>query len=131
MKIILVLRGPYSPVLVYLQLLLAYHVPTGLTIFERKGYLYSLMIFIHTGTGIDIQAYLSPFLNLYVLSPIYHLLLVGLTVLEGFPLDRRHHRLSYAGVGYAVRLATIGLVLGAQLIYAMQGNSLEPNQPLK
>jgi hypothetical protein len=89
------------------------------------------MIFIHTGTGIDTQPYLSPFLSLYVLSPTYHLLLVVLTALEGFPLDGRHHSLSYAGVVYAVRLATLGLVLGAQLIYAMQGNSLEPNQPLK
>ena len=87
--------------------------PTRLTILERKGYPYSLMIFIYTSTGIDIQAYLSPFLNLYVLLPIYYLLLVGLTALEGFPLDRRHHSLSYTGVGYTMRLATIGLVLGA------------------
>ena len=120
-QIILVLRGPYSPVLVYLQLLLAYHVYTGLTTLERRGYPYSLMIFIYTGTGIDTQAYLSPFLSLCVLSPIYYLLLVGLTALEGFPLDGRHYSLSYAGVVYAVRLATLGLVLGAQLIYAIQG----------
>ena len=92
-----------------------------MTILERRGYPYSLMIFIHTGTGIDTQAYLSPFLSLCVLSPTLHLLLVGLTALEGFPLDGRHHSLSYAGVVYAVRLATLGLVLGAQLIYAIQG----------
>ena len=120
-QIILVLRGPYSPALVYLQPLLACHVYTGLTTLERRGYPYSLMIFIHTGTGIDIQAYLSPFLSLCVLSLTCHLLLVGLTALEGFPLDGRHHSLSYAGVVYAVRLATLGLVLGAQLIYAIQG----------
>ena len=129
-QIILVLRGPYSPALVYLQLLLACHVRTRLITFER-GYPYSLMIFIHTGTGIDIQAYLSPFLSLCVLSLTCYLLLVGLTALEGFPLDGRHHSLSSTGVVYAVRLATLGLVLGAQLIYAMQGKSLEPNQPLK
>ena len=92
---------------------------TGLTILERRGYPYSLMIFIHTGTGIDTQAYLSPFLSLCMLSPIYHLLLVGLTALEGFPLDGRHYSLSYAGVVYAVRLAILGLVLGAQLIYTI------------
>ena len=120
-QIILVLRGLYSPVLVYLQLLLACPVYIELTILERKGYPYSLMIFTRTGTGIDIQAYLSPFLSLCVLSLTCHLLLVGLTALEGFPLDRRHYSLSYTGVVYAVRLATLGLVLGAQLIYAIQG----------
>ena len=124
------LRGPYSPALVYLQLLLAYYMPTRLTIFKRRGYPYSLMIFIYTSIGINTQAYLSPFLSLCILLPIYHLLLVGLTALEGFPLDRRHYSLSYTGVVYAVRLAILGLVLGAQLIYAIPGNSLEPNQPL-
>ena len=89
------------------------------------------MIFIYTGTGIDTQAYLSPFLSLCILSPTYYLLLVGLTALEGFPLDRRHYSLSYTGIVYAVRLAILGLVLGAQLIYTIQGKSLEPNQPLK
>ena len=118
-QIILVLRGPYSPALVYLQLLLAYHIYTRLTILERRGYPYSLIIFIYTGTGINTQAYLSPFLSLCVLSPIHHLLLVGLTALEGFPLDGRHHSLSYAGVVYTVRLATLGLVVVAQLIYAI------------
>ena len=118
-QIILVLRSPYSPALVYLQPLLACHIYTRLTTLERRGYPYSLIIFICTSTGIDTQAYLSPFLSLCMLSPIYYLLLVGLTVLEGFPLDRRHYSLSYTGVVYAVRLAILGLVLGAQLIYAI------------
>ena len=117
-QIILVLRGPYSPTLVYLQLLLAYHMYTGLTMLERRGYPYSLMIFIYTSTGINTQAYLSPFLSLCVLSPTLHLLLVGLTALEGFPLDGRHQSLGYAGVVYAVALAILGIVLGAQSIYA-------------
>jgi hypothetical protein len=84
-----------------------------LTIFEKRGYPYSIVVFIHTGTRIDIQAYLSYFLSLCVLLPICHLLLVGLIVLEGFLQDRRDQRLSHVGVAYAVRLATLGLVLGA------------------
>ena len=89
-----------------------------MTTFERRSYPYCLMIFIHTGTGIDTQACLSPFLSLCVLSPTLHLLLVGLTVLEGFPLDRRHQSLGYTGVVHAVVLAIIRPVLNAQLIYA-------------
>ena len=53
-----------------------------------------------------------------MLSPIYYLLLVRLTALEGFPLDGRHHSLSYVGMVYTVRLAILGLVVGVQLIYA-------------
>jgi hypothetical protein len=124
-------RGPYSPALVYLQLLLASHVHTKLTILKKRGYPYSLVIFIHTGTRIDIQAYLSHFLSLCVLLPICHLLLVGLIVLEGFLQDGRDQSLSYVGVAYAVRFATLGLVLSAQSIFAMQEKSLELNQPLK
>jgi hypothetical protein len=104
-----VLRGPYSPALVYFQLLLASLVHTKLTIFEKRGYPYSLVIFIHTGTGIDIQACLSHFLSLCLLLHICHLLLVGLIVLEGFLQDGRDQSLGYAGVAYAVRLAILGL----------------------
>lgn len=131
MKIILVLKGLYNPILVYLQLLLACYIPTGLTIFKRKGYPYSLIIFIYTSTRINTQAYLSPFLSLYILLPIYYLLLVELIVLDRFSLDRRYYSLSYTGIGYIVRLAILGLVLDIQLIYTIQGNSLEPNQLLK
>ena len=87
-----------------------------LIIFERKVYPYFIRIFIRTGTLIDIQAYLSHFLSLCMLSLTCYLLLVGLTALEGFPQDGRNQSLSYTGVVYTVRLTTLGLVLGAQLI---------------
>ena len=77
------------------------------------------MISIPTSIRTDIQGYLNPFLNYYRLLPTYYPLLVELTVLEGFLLDRREQNLSYIGIGYTVGLAILGLVLGALSISAV------------
>src|SRR5271156_1840026 len=71
-QIILVQRGPLSPVQVYLQLQLAYHVYTELRIFEILGAPSNLVIFMGTGTGIGIQTYRSQFLNRCALSVTRH-----------------------------------------------------------
>jgi hypothetical protein len=73
------------------------------------------VIFIHTGTGIDIQLFQPLFLSLYALLAT-RLLVLELIVLEGFLQHLRLQRNESAYVGYAGSLAILGLARGAWLI---------------